>query len=255
MLYLTFLNSTEPIHPKKEPVIKISVITPPPPKVKPKPVVIPPTPIIVPPKPKPKKIIKKPKPKPKHKPKKKKRVKKHKPKPKKIKHKKRVKKAIKPKPKPKPKPKKVVEPQPIINEEIYEEVYSEPVVEQTYRKQRVETPPPVQYTPPPPAPPTPKVNLEAEKRRFLTKIRGDIYANKEYPRKAKRRRIQGTVHVIFDIQRDGQAINIHTSGASKILQKAVKESIRRSFPTDIPDSIRGKFPMRGISVNVDFVLE
>ena len=72
---------------------------------------------------------------------------------------------------------------------------------------------------------------------------------------AKRRRIQGTVQVTFDIQRDGTATNIHTTGASRILQKAVKKSIRKSFPQTIPKILMGKFPMRNVSINIGFRLE
>lgn len=234
LLYISFLNIPKPID-KKEHLVKITIITPPPPKVEPKPVVIPPKPIVVPPKPKPKpkkkkKIIKKPKPKPK---KKKKIIKKTKPKPK-------AKKRIKPKPKPKPKP-------------VIEEVYNEPIIEEIYPKPIKKTEPkPVIKTAPPP---TQKVDLSAHKQRFKDRVRANIIANKKYPRMAKRRRIQGTVHVVFDINRDGRATNIRTSGASMLLQKATKRSIKKSFPINIPDVIIGEFPMRNVSINIDFILE
>ena len=258
LLYVSFLNIPKPIEKKKH-LIKIAVITPPaPPKVEPKPVVVPPKPIVVPPKPKPKhkpkkkrkkkKVIKKHKPKPK---KKRKIVKKHKPKPK---SKPKIKPKIKPKPRPKPKPK--IEPKPVI-----EEVYEEPIIEEIYQEpireikpkptERVAPKPIVRETPPP----TPKVDLSAHKERFKNRARASIIANKRYPRMAKRRRIQGTVHAVFDIQRDGTVTNIRTSGASMLLRKATKRSIQKSFPISIPDVIIGEFPMRNVSINVDFVLE
>ena len=220
-LYITYLSVQKPIAVKPKQVIKIALITPPPPKIKPKPK---PKPIIVPPKPK---LEPKPKPKPK------KIIKKRKPKP-------------KPRSKPKPKPKKIVKkvkPKPVIEEEIIEIV--EPIP----------TPPKVVEQAPPPPPPKPKPNLDAQKQLFLNKIRATINANKKYPRVAKRRRIQGTVHVSFDILKDGTATNIHTSGASNILQKAVKKSIKKSFPTTIPQIIESKFPMRNVSINIGFIIE
>jgi protein TonB len=235
LLYVSFLNIPKPID-KKEHIVKITVITPPPPpKVEPKPLISPPKPIVVPPKPKPKpkpkkkkKIIKKPKPKPKPK-KKKKIVKKPKPKPK-------VKKRIKPKPKP-----------------VVEEIYNEPIIEEIYPEPiKKANPTPVVKTAPSP---TPKVDLSAHKQRFKDRVRANIIANKKYPRMAKRRRIQGTVHVVFDINRDGTVTNIRTSGASMLLQKATKRSIKKSFPVDIPDIIIGEFPMRNVSINIDFILE
>ncbi|SFV50965.1 Putative TolA protein [hydrothermal vent metagenome] len=240
-LYISFLNTPKPIPKKKERIVKIAVITPPaPPKVEPKPV-------IVPPKPKKKKIIKKTKPKPKPKPKKK-IIKKSKPKPKPKPKKKIIKKS---KPKPKHKPKKI-KPKPIpkpVEEEVYkeivEEIYQEPI------KRVKPKPVVVKQTPPP----TPKVDLSAHKQRFKDRARASIIANKKYPRIAKRRRIQGTVHVVFDIGVDGTATNIRTSGASNLLQKATKRSIQKSFPIDIPDIIIGEFPMRNVSINIDFILE
>jgi outer membrane biosynthesis protein TonB len=92
------------------------------------------------------------------------------------------------------------------------------------------------------------------KREFLTKVRETIYANKQYPLRAKRNHIQGRVHVVFDILANGKAVNIRMDNAPRVLKKAVYRSLRKSFPVDIPPSIASEFPIRGISVNVNFVL-
>ncbi len=230
---LNLLDVPEVKEKKTEKVIKVAIITPLPKVVVP-PVVAPTPPVIVPPKkvekPKPKKIIKKVKPKPK-----------------------KIVKKVKPKPKPKPKKviKKVVkEPEPVV-EEIYEEVYTEPIyipAPQPVITQRVR--PAVAS-----AVATPQVDLSAKKRSFLSKIRHAIRANKKYPKMAKRRGIQGKVHAVFDIQSDGSVSNIRLSGASTILQKAVRKSIVRSFPASIPSKLMGKFPMADVSLNMEFVLE
>jgi TonB family protein len=97
-------------------------------------------------------------------------------------------------------------------------------------------------------------NLRGVKRRFLKRVRGNIYANKHYPSRAKRRHIEGVVHTVFDIEADGEATNIRTSNAPSILQRAVRRSIESSFPIDIPPELIDKFPMRNISINIDFKL-
>ena len=239
-VYTTLLANPQKIVAKKESVVKIAIITPPAPvKIEPKPVVVPPKPkpkI----KPKPKKKIKskpkkKPKPKPKAKPK-------PKPKPKKIES------------KPKPKPKKVVEEVKVYEEPvIYQEVYKEPIIEEVYQEpiREVSVEPVVQQI----TPTAPKVDIFAHKQRFKNRIRANIVAHKKYPRMAKRRRIEGTVHVVFDISSDGTVSNVRTSGASNLLQKAPRRSIEKSFPTNIPDIIIGEFPMRNVSINIDFILE
>ena len=245
--YLTLLNASKPIEKKaKEKVVKVTLIAPPIKQVV-KPIVVPPKPKPKIEKPKPKKIVKKVEPKPK---------------PKSI-----VKKVI---PKPKPViPEPVVEiyeeliveefyEEPIIQEvytqAVVEEIYEEPMVEEVYQAPIVHAPAPIQQAVVV-ATPIPQVDLESKKRDFLSGIRATIHTNKKYPKMAKRRNIQGTVHVIFDIQSDGTATNIQTSGGASVLQKTVRKSIERSFPLSIPSKLMGKFPMTGVSVNVDFVLE
>ena len=240
--YLSVVNLETPKKEKPKQVIKVVLVTPPK-KVVPPPVA---TPIPLPPpkiepKPKPKKIIKKIKPKVK-----------------------KVVKKIKPKPKPKKiikkiEPKKIVKkptptPEPIIQEVYYE---PEPIIEEIY------TPPPVVKKTPkkeviiakkaPPQPP--KVDLEAEKNSFLKGIRTNINANKRYPPIAKRRGMQGTVHVVFNIQSDGSSSDIRVSGASKLLRRAAKKAISKSFPVSIPAKLLPKVPINNISINIDFRLQ
>jgi protein TonB len=129
---------------------------------------------------------------------------------------------------------------------MIEEVYEEPMIEEVYEEPTVVEEIPTS---------TPKADLFAQKEIFKSRIRENIITNKRYPRMAKRRRIQGTVHVVFDINNDGMATHIRTSGASNLLQKATKRSIKKSFPIDIPSDIADQFPMRNISINVEFILE
>jgi len=243
-IYFNIMDRPKPMHKPKEHRIKIAIITPIPPKIKPKPIVKPtpvPPPIIVPPKPKIKKV-------------------KHK----KVKHKKVIKKKIhkkiikKPKPKHKIKKvikhKKVIKPPKIVQKTEKIEViepYIEPIIKETPTPTVIARPKPIKRV----IPQQPKENLNAKKREFLRGVRAKIYANKRYPVLARRRNIQGRVHVVFDILANGEATNIRIDDTSRILKKEVRRSMRKSFPIDIPSAIASMFPMRNISVNIDFELE
>ncbi len=178
-------------------------------------------------------------------------------------------------------PEPIIE-KPIMEEPVYYEpppvVYSEVVPQET----QYQEPPqptiqaPVVKAPAPPsqqryiinepmpiqAPPAPPVkttavesDLSNEKRAFKRETRDIINSNKRYPTMAKRRHIQGTVHVIFDILGDGTITNIRTSGASTILQKSARKSVMQSSPLNIPTKLQSQFPMNNVSVNIDFQLQ
>ena len=98
-------------------------------------------------------------------------------------------------------------------------------------------------------------DLSNEKRAFKRETRDIINSNKRYPTMAKRRHIQGTVHVTFDISSSGEIFNIRTSGASTILQKAARKSVMKSSPLNIPNLLHSQFPMNNVSINIDFQLQ
>ena len=284
LLYLAFIDEVEPfkkINPKP-PVIKIALIAP---VIKKKIKKV--EPKVEKPKPKKKKkIIKKKKVV------KKKKIKKRVVKHKKIKHKKvKHKKIIHPKPKPKIIPKRVVEeeiyyppppviqeiiPEPIVQEPIYYEppapIYKEiapPIAppQEVYHQQQPQPVAPIVQSSPPsrqeyiindplPAHTTArKSNLDNEKRAFKRETRNIINSNKRYPTMAKRRHIQGRVHVTFDILSSGEITNIQTSGASSILQKSARKSVIQSSPLNIPPVLQSQFPMNSVSINIDFQLQ
>ena len=235
--FLVFLDIPKKLTKKTpEKVIKIAVISPKPkpiipPVVAPKPPVVVPPKEIVKPKPKPKKVVKKLKPKPK--PKKIVKKIKPKPKPKKVIHKKVIKKKI------------VKKPEPII-EEVY---YSpEPIEVVKYIEPQI-----IQSAPIPPKPaPKPKADKSTEKRAFLRIVRGQIKANKKYPKMALRRHMEGSVGVMFDIGVNGNVSNIRFLNGRSILQKSVRKAVTHSFPIAIPANIRSEFPMYNISVTINF---
>jgi len=243
-LYFNIIDRPKPIHKPKEHRIKIAIITPTiPPKIKP-----PTPPIIVPVKPKIKKVIKKQKPKPKHKTKKI------------IKHKRVIKQQ---KNKPRHKTKKIIKHKKTLKQakvvKVIEPYIEQPIIEKTpipmpIQAKAITRPKPIKKVTPHIVTP-PKENLSAKKRNFLRDVRKKIYANKRYPTLAKRRHIQGRVHVVFDILANGEVANVRIDETSRILKKEVRRSIRKSSPIDVPSSIASMFPMRNISVNIDFRLQ
>ena len=216
-------------------VIKISLLTP----IKPikkviKPVTVPIPEVIVPPTPVVKKVVK-PKPKEKpvvHKPK-------PKPKPKKV-IKKVVKKVVK-----KSKPKVVVKKRVIIKKPAKKIV---PVAQAVYHE------------------PTPIVKAKVvvakksssdngrAKKAFLRKIRAKIIANKKYPKIARRRHIEGSVKVRFDITAQGQVSNIRFINGKRVFQKSIRTTLARTFPVGIPSQMQNKLPISDVSVVLHFNL-
>ncbi|HHD72527.1 MAG TPA: TonB family protein, partial [Epsilonproteobacteria bacterium] len=65
---------------------------------------------------------------------------------------------------------------------------------------------------------------------LLLRVRASIIRNKKYPRAAIKRNIQGRVKVVFDIEKNGRVSHIRVSGGSKLLQRAARKSVSRSFP-------------------------
>lgn len=109
--------------------------------------------------------------------------------------------------------------------------------------------------PPPPQSYAVESDLSNEKRAFKRETRDIINSNKRYPTMAKRRHIQGRVHVTFDILSNGEITNIRTGGASTILQKAARKSVIQSSPLNVPSLLQNQFPMNNVSVNIDFQLQ
>ncbi len=215
-------------------------------EVKPKP--------IVKPKPKPKPIVKpKPKPKKKEKPKPK-----LKPKPVKkpiVKRKVIIKKkVIKPKPKPKIKPKpkytkikKIIKPKPKpIEKPIKQKIVKKPAI-----KEQIVPPKIIQK-------PKPKKNINTKelKRKqalFLENMKNRINENKYYPKRAKRREIEGSVDVKFILLENGEMQNITILNGKKIFHNSVEQAIKDSFPIQIKKDLF-KFPLP-ITLKIVFVLE
>ena len=171
--------------------------------------------------PEPEKKLIEPKPKPIQKP-----IQKPKPKP-----------ITKPKPKPKPEPKIKPEPipEPIPEPEVKPEPEPKPEVEHinekpitqadstniTNNKETKDT----KYVA--------DEHKKAKQNLFIADLRKLINQNKSYPNSARRRAIEGTVKVSFNILSDGNVKHIKVVSGKSIFKKSAIQAIERSFPLKI----------------------
>ncbi len=89
---------------------------------------------------------------------------------------------------------------------------------------------------------------------FLGGVRAKIEVNKTYPKIAARRKIEGTIRVTFDIQKNGTLSNIRVGGGPAILQKAVQDALQRSSPVAVNKIVAGNLPLTNVSVDLNFNL-
>jgi protein TonB len=162
---------------------------------------------------------------------------------------------VQPKPKPEPKPtpqkqKKIVKQEPPkpkkeIKKEVvqkFAEVEKEVVEKQpvqkapsatpTFQKQAVDTPNVIQ-----------KRYSVKEKEIFLNYIRESIEKNKQYPKVAQRRGVEGTVEVQFTVCERGTLQNLQTNASHKYFDETTKTAIATVFPLHY-DLKKVKLPMR-----------
>lgn len=240
------------LRPAPSKVIKVAIITPPQKVVKPivKPTAVPVVPPVIPP-PLVKKVEQK-KPTPIVKPKKivKKKIIK-----KKIVKKKIVKKKVVKKVKAKKivKKKKVIKKKVIAKKIIKKPIRKEPIVEYT------PPPAPPVYVAPKPIPkpkatpaPTQVAQNNHHKKAFLRNVRSKIIANKKYPKIAKRRHIEGSVKVRFDITKYGQVRNIRFINGKSVFHKSIRKTLERTFPMGIPNEVKSQLPITNVSVVLHF---
>lgn len=90
---------------------------------------------------------------------------------------------------------------------------------------------------------------------FISGLKSTINAKKKYPNEAIRDKIQGSVHMIFDIESDGSVSNVRISGGDILLRNAAKKSLLASCPMRIPAGLSGSFPIKDISTDVVFKLQ
>ena len=79
--------------------------------------------------------------------------------------------------------------------------------------------------------------IERERQRYLAELMKYIEKHKFYPKTARRRGIQGDIHISFMLFADGTTKQIMTQGASDILQKSAKKSVIKAIPMPKPPSV------------------
>lgn len=165
--------------------------------------------------------------------------------------KKPVKKVVKKKPL--PKPKKVIPKHEVVKEEVTkketlkEELVKEEIPEvksaQTEKKQQVIVNKKSHIN---------HDEIKAKQNIFFTKLRNRINENKSYPRRARRRGIEGNVEVKFHLLSNGNVKNIEFLSGKKIFKKSVLEAIENSFPIEVDKSLFS-FP-KEFKISVKYVL-
>ncbi len=165
---------------------------------------------------------------------------------KKIKPKKKVKpkKIIKPKPKPKPKKKKIVKPKPKpkpkpIPKTIVKEINTTKVIKKEIKKiepKPIFIPEPEYIEIQEPEEETLSVEEENEIQLYEEYLRDTIYSKKKYPTRARRMRHQGSVEMMFIIDRNGKIVKYEIVNSSKYstLNKATMRLFEKIDKFDTP---------------------
>jgi protein TonB len=163
---------------------------------------------------------------------------------------------VQPKPKPTPqKPQKIVKPEPVkpkkvIKKEVVQKVAQ---VQKEVVKEEIIESKPEQKTPN--ATPTPQKQVVdttnviqkrysvKEKEIFLNYIRQSIEKNKQYPKVAQRRGVEGKVEVQFTVCERGTLQNLQTNASHKYFDETTKAAIATVFPLHY-DLKKVKLPMQ-----------
>lgn len=84
---------------------------------------------------------------------------------------------------------------------------------------------------------------------YLTRVRALLMRHKEYPRRARRRRLSGVVEIAFTIQPDGRITNVDVrrSAGAEILDLAARAMLDRAGPLPPPP---GELGGRAIEVTL-----
>lgn len=90
--------------------------------------------------------------------------------------------------------------------------------------------------------PITKIDTTLIKEQFFSLVKNKIDSNKEYPNSARRRGIEGSIKVKFQITKEGNVKDISILSGKKIFHKAVLNAINNSFPIKIPKELNS-FPL------------
>jgi protein TonB len=79
-----------------------------------------------------------------------------------------------------------------------------------------------------------QVALENERESYLLRMLAHIDSHKFYPRKARRRGMEGEVKVVFYLHRDGSISDLQVTGSSRVLRKAAKQAVQQALSLPLP---------------------
>lgn len=159
-------------------------------------------------------------------------------------------KAIAKKPKPvvakKPEPikvaKRISKPEPVKKKTPVKKVKrtTKPEIREMVKASVPVQPAPAAAAPPSVAAPAPAIDeglIERERQRYLASLMAHIERHKWYPKSARRRRIEGMVHVDFTLFADGSTSDISVKNASPILLAAARDAVIKAVPMPPPPAM------------------
>ncbi|MGL5951709.1 MULTISPECIES: TonB family protein [Providencia] len=91
------------------------------------------------------------------------------------------------------------------------------------------------------------------KQRYLDKIKREIDSHKQYPRRARKMRIQGDVQIRFQLTSQGEIVNasVVSSEKSQFFESTILDAIRRCKPLGPPPKGLG----RNMDLQINFSLD
>ena len=81
--------------------------------------------------------------------------------------------------------------------------------------------------------------IEKARQEYLRRLMAHIEKYKNYPRAARRRRIEGDASVSFTLQAGGQVGDLMVNGAQEILNSAARRAVEDAMPLPEPPSTLG----------------
>jgi len=91
----------------------------------------------------------------------------------------------------------------------------------------------------------PAIDERQIRNRYLARLINHVDARKFYPRPARRRGIEGVVHISFTLLKDGRIANLKVSDGHKLLRKAARQAVKKSLPLPVPpDSLKTPMAIR-----------
>ncbi|WP_176958438.1 energy transducer TonB [Mariprofundus sp. KV] len=141
----------------------------------------------------------------------------------------------------KPKEKKIVEPTPepvkkVVKKKVRKKV-AEPVEEVV--QEQISEPQPVVVAQPMAvaAAATPQIDqglIKRETERYLTEVMAHIEQHKWYPKAARRRGIEGEVHISFKLLPDGSTHQLVVEDGPTMLVSAARKAVEKALPLPLP---------------------